>query len=92
MERCASKITDFDNRTDIEAAKDAVAQPAAKISLNVISDKQGVKSRSAYHHHQSSAGSGSLRSSIVIHPNQDKDIAPLGGRLYEPHQGIKKAH
>ena len=79
-------------------AKETEVDPETKIAYSIIADKQGLKSRTAYHYAAQSAGpqdSASIRSSLrsknfVVHPDQDKDIKPLG--LYEPHKGISRAH
>lgn len=85
-------------REMLHQAKESEIEPEQKISNFVIKDNQEKKSRQAFHYNQRSAGgvdSQSQRSSIrsknfVVHPDQDKDIKPLG--LYEPHKGITRAH
>ena len=81
----------------IREAKETEIQPETRIANVAIKENQALKSRMAIHYNQRSANdvSGSMRSSVrsknfVVHPDQDKDIKPLG--LYEPHKGMVRAH
>ena len=68
--------------------------PEDRIANHRIADSQGLKPVSAYHYEKDDRRtllkSSILNKHMVTHPDQDRDITPLG--LDEPHEGLKRAH